>query len=119
MPAPFQLSKSNRSDKAPGSAPGTPRTREESLTFSESLARIENKVGRLKASFFFFFFPLLLRIYMGKKFPLVFLILLPACSMYLTIHFRSLSEHFRGLFIYFDLWFGFSPTLLKKWVFGR
>lgn len=49
VPAPFQLSKSNRSDKAPGSAPGTPRSREETLTFRESLARIENKVGRWKA----------------------------------------------------------------------
>lgn len=51
MPAPFQLSKSNRSDKAPGSAPGTPRTREETLTFRESLARIENKVGRFPGNF--------------------------------------------------------------------
>ena len=67
MPAPFQLSKSNRSDKAPGSAPGTPRTREESLTFSESLARIENKVGRLKAPFFFFFFPLLVTDIRGEE----------------------------------------------------
>lgn len=47
MPAPFQLSKSNRvSREAGGSAPGTPRSREETLTFRESLARIENKVTR-------------------------------------------------------------------------
>ncbi len=43
MPAPFHLSKSNRTG---GSAPGTPRSKEETMTFRESLARIENKVRR-------------------------------------------------------------------------
>ncbi|CAM9629717.1 unnamed protein product [Ectocarpus sp. 6 AP-2014] len=44
VPAPFQLSKSNRaSSRDGGSAPGTPRSKEDTLTFRESLARIENK----------------------------------------------------------------------------
>lgn len=50
VPEPFQLSKSNRiSRERGGSAPGTPRSKEETLTFRESLARMENKVTKSSA----------------------------------------------------------------------
>lgn len=43
VPAPFRLSQSNRPGRDAG-GPSTPHSREETLSFRESLARIENKV---------------------------------------------------------------------------
>ncbi|CAN0068889.1 unnamed protein product [Scytosiphon promiscuus] len=44
IPTPFQLSTSNRAGRdGVGSAPGTPRSKEGSMTFRESLAHLENK----------------------------------------------------------------------------